>query len=253
MEHNSNYFYGKTALITGSNRGIGKALLECFLSESANVLCCVRKKNLEFESFLKKVKLKPKQFCRTLEFDLTDNEKVKGITRELIKQKLILDILINNAGMADGSIFEMTSTKRLKEVFEVNFFAQIKLTQHLLRLLKKSQSGRIINIGSNSGIAGDKGTLAYGSSKSALMFATKVMANELSKYGLTVNAVAPGVTTTDMADKMGCLERAELVGRSFLQRECTTGEVVNVVKFLASAQSSFLNGQIIRVDGGMVT
>jgi 3-oxoacyl-[acyl-carrier protein] reductase len=251
MEEKSNYFFGKTVLITGCSRGIGKALLECFLHEGANVLCCVRKKDFEFEAFLNRIALRPTQFCRVLEFDLTDDISVKEVTRDLIKQKLVLDILINNAGIADGSIFEMTSAKRLKEVFEINFFSQINLTQRLLRLLKRSQSGRIVNIGSISGVSGDKGTLSYGCSKSALMFATKVLANELSRYDITVNAVAPGVTSTNMADKMAGVERTELVNRSFLQRECTTSEVVNVVRFLASGGSSFVNGQIIRVDGGM--
>ena len=168
----------KTALITGSNGGIGRAIIDTFVENGSNLICTIRKSDSEFSDYLSKIKKKPKQYIEILEFDLEDEENTKKQIQTLYKKDITLDVLVNNAGMPSGSVFEMTSSKNLKKVFEVNFFAQIRLAQLLIRLLKKSKNSSIINLGSLSGLVAERGTLAYGSSKAALMFATKVMANE---------------------------------------------------------------------------
>jgi len=241
---------GKTAFITGSNRGIGKAVLDSFLKNRANVICAVRKRNPEFESYVKKISKKFKSEIKILEFDLENETQTKDAIHSLYKEKITLDILVNNAGIADGSLLEMTSANNLKKIFQINFFSQIRLTQLLLRLLKKSKNGSIINLGSISGIIAERGTLSYGSSKAALMFSTKVMANELSIYKIRVNCIAPTATDTDMLNQMDKDAKEKLLQNSLLQKPHTAAEVASKVLFLASEKSIHINGQIVRIDEG---
>ena len=158
---------------------------------------------------------------------------------------------MNNAGVASGSIVEMTSQKNLKDIFDVNFFSQIRLTQLLLKYLKKSKNSSIINIGSIVSQIPERGTLAYGSSKAAFMHATKIMSNEFSNYKIRVNGICPNVTNTKMLQKMDQNSKDKLILRSFSKRTCEPIEVANLVMFLASKKSEYINGQIIRLDGGM--
>ena len=240
-----------TAFVTGANRGIGKEIITSFVRKKYNVICSVRNKTKEFENYVSKLNISKDQFIKIFEFDLDDHDQVKKSIQSLYKEKIIVDVLVNNAGKADGGLFEMTPINKIKEIFETNFFSQLHLTQLLLRLIKKSKSGSIINIGSVSGIIGEHGTISYGSSKSALMFSTKVMANELSRYNIRVNCIAPSVTNTEMANEMDNNAMHNLIEKSFLKRQCTSQEVSNLVLFLCSEKSNYINGQILRIDGGM--
>ena len=242
----------RTAFISGANRGLGIKILSAFLEEGYDVICSVRENNKKFQNKLSLIPINNKQTIRVLEFDLVDHIKVKQEIKKLYNDKIILDVLINNAAVADGSIFEMTSIKRLKEIFEVNFFSQIYITQLLLRLLKKSDSASIINIGSISGIRADKGTLSYSTSKAAFMHSTKIIANELSIYGIRVNSIAPNITKTDMLSKMDENAKQGLLDLTFLKRSAEPEEICNLISYLASPQSSYINGQIYRIDGGMI-
>ena len=239
---------GKTAFITGSNRGIGKAVLDSFIKNRANIICAVRKCSPEFKDYIKKISEKFKSKIKILEFDLENEIQTKDAIHSLYKEKITLDILVNNAGVADGSLLEMTSTNNLKKIFQINFFSQIRLTQLLLRLLKKSKNGSIINLGSISGIIAERGTLSYGSSKAALMFSTKVMAKELSVYKIRVNCIAPTATDTDMLNQMDKVAKEKLLQNSLLKKPHTAAEVASKVLFLASEKSIHINGQIVKID-----
>ncbi len=241
----------KNVFITGANGGLGFETVKTFLKNGYNVICSMRKVDKKFEKKLSDLTKKNNQTIKILEFDLNDHEKVKNEIINLIKEKTIIDVLINNAGFADGSLFEMTSINKLKEVFETNFFSQIYITQLLLRLLKKSNCASIINIGSIMGIRAEKGTLSYGSSKAALMHATKIMANELSIYGIRTNAIAPNITKTNMLDKMDENAKEVLLSETYLNRPAKVEEICDLILFLASSKSSYINGQIYRIDGGM--
>ena len=240
---------GKTAFLTGSNRGIGKAILIKFLENGADIICAVRKIDPEFKDFIQLNSKKLKNKIKILEFNLGDEVQMSNAIQSLYKEKITLDILVNNAGIAGGSLFEMTSIKNLKNIFEINFFSQIKLTQLLLRLLKKSKKASIINIGSVSGIDGERGTITYGSSKAALMFATKVMAKEFSVYNIRVNSIAPSATNTDMLNQMDKAAKKKLLENSSLEKPLSVEEVADKVLFLASEKSINVNGQIIKIDG----
>ena len=163
-------------------------------------------------------------------------------------KKTIVDILVNNAGVPGGSLTEMTSIKSLREIFEINFFSQIKVTQLLLRLLKKSKNGSIINIGSISGLFAERGNLAYGSSKAALMFATKIMAKEFSVYNIRVNSIAPTVTETDMLKKMDENAKDKLLKDANLKKPLSPMDVANKALYLASDETINISGQIIEIN-----
>jgi len=240
---------GKTAFITGANRGIGKAIFDRFIKNGADIICAVRKKKPLFLKYVLSQEKKYKKKIRIIEFDLENDNKIKKAIQLLYKEKVVIDILINNAGIADGSLIEMTSPDNIKKVFEINFFSQIRITQLLLRLIKKSKAGSIINIGSLSGIVALRGAISYGSSKAALMYATKVMAEEFSIYKIRVNSIAPNVTNSDMMKLMNKDIMKKLLKKSNLKKPHTVNQVADLALFLASEKSLNKNGKIIKITG----
>ena len=230
---------GKTAFITGSNRGIGKSILKRFVENKANIICSVRKIDDKFSSFVKDLSNKYKVKIEILEFDLQNEVSMKDSIEKLHKKIDKIDILVNNAGIPGGAIFEMTSMKNLKNIL-------------LLKFLKKSKNGSIVNIGSISGVVPERGNLMYGSSKASLMFATRIMSKEFSNYNIRVNAVAPSVTATEMLDKMDKKAMEKMLKMSNLSEPLSTSEVADEVLFLASEKSLQVNGQIIRLEGNKI-
>jgi len=243
----------KTAVITGSNRGIGKAVLETFAENGADIFACARKESDEFSNVTERLSEKTGVSITPVYFDLAESERVKSGIKSILSSKKQIDILVNNAGVASGSFFQMTSLKDLKQVFEINFFSQILFTQGISRYMTRFKTGSIINIASTAGLIGDAGMTSYGSSKAALMFATKTMATELGEMNIRVNAIAPSITKTDMFDQMEEKARSKLINASALKRPAEAVEVANVALFLASDLSSYVTGQVLRVDGGLTT
>ena len=243
---------GKTAVITGTSRGIGKAALEVFAENVANIYAHARTETPEFSAELARLSNEHDVEIRPFCFDLTDSGGMKAKVKEIIAAKRPIDILINNAGMADESAsFLMTSAEKMKSVFEVNFFAQMALTQYIVRLMTRQNRGSIINISSIAAIDGDPGQLEYNAGKAALIGATRKLASELAPYGIRVNAIAPGVIETDMSGKIRPELRERIVGRTFMKRVGAPKEIAGAALFFASELSSYVTGQILRVDGGM--
>jgi len=241
----------KTAIITGASRGIGKAILEVFAQHGANIFACARRESSGFSEIINKVARETKSSIIPVYFDFADSEQIKSAIKEIISFKKQIDVLVNNAGIAAGSFFQMASIKDMKQVFEVNFFSQILFTQGISRYMSRFRSGSIINIASTAGIIADAGTIIYGASKAALILATKTMSVELGDMNIRVNAIAPSITKTDMYDQMEEKARSRLVESSALKRPAEAIEVANVALFLASDLSSYITGQVLRVDGGL--
>lgn len=243
---------GKTAVITGANRGIGRTILENFAANGCNTFACLRALSPEVVEDFEALQGRYGVTITPVQIDLAYEESVKSAARNIIGQAETIDIIVNNAGIASGGLFQMTSVAELRKVFEVNVFAQLLFTQSLARKMTRQKSGSIINIASTAALIADPGTLVYGSSKAALVRATESMATEFGAFNIRVNAIAPGVTRTDMFDQMAEAARDSLINRSALKRHAEPQDIANTALFLASDLSSFITGQTIRVDGGIV-
>ena len=243
---------GKTAVITGCNRGIGKNILESFSKNGATVFACVRNIDEEFKSFLNELKQKFNNKIIPIQFDLNDEKNIKESANNILTSNKPIDILVNNAATIHTSIFQMTSVKKLKELFEVNFFSQTIFTQYILKSMIKNKKGSIVYISSSSALDGNEGRSAYSSAKAAIIAQAKVLSRELGVHNIRVNSIAPGLTNTDMMKENHREEIvSDMVSRISLRRIANPEEIANVVLLLSSDLTSYITGQVIRADGGM--
>ena len=242
----------KTAVVTGCNRGIGKSILEVFAENGAKVFACIRSID---DKFLKNIEQLKKRFqveIIPIEFDFRNEEQLKNAAKKIIENSNSIDILINNAGAIQTSLFQMTSLKDIKEIFEINFFAQTMFTQFIIKSMIKKKGGSIIYISSSSATDGNIGRNAYASSKAAINSQAKVLSKELGVHNIRVNTIAPGLTDTDMMSKNTPKNIQEnVISNTSLKRIGKPEEIANTALFLSSEMSNYITGQIIRVDGGM--
>lgn len=244
-------FSGKTVLITGCNRGIGKATLQKFAMEGANIIACIRRENFSFNKWTQNLSSEYGCEIKTMYCDLNDEESIKSLIRELYTSKQRVDILVNNAGVVTMGMLQMTSMEELKKVFQINFFSHVQLTQGVSKIMMRQKSGVIVNMSSVGCLDAFPAYTAYGCSKAALSYFTRTMAKELAPYNIRINAVAPGQVLTDMQTELSDAAKDEILSRCAMGRMASPDEIADTILFLSSDRSSFINGQIIRVDGGL--
>jgi len=242
----------KNSVITGCNRGIGKEIVRVFAENGSNIWACVRKENETFTEYIEDLEQKHSVWINPVYFDLSNEKQIKAGVQTIKEVKETIDILVNNAGVIFTALFQMTSMDKMKEIFDINYFSQMLLTQYISRLMIRQRSGSIVNISSSAAIEGNEGRTSYASAKSSMIASTKVLARELAPYNIRVNAVAPGLTITEMmASSTPEDALQETLNRICMKRVGQPEEIANSVLFLASNLSSYMTSQVLRVDGGM--
>ncbi|MGN0915594.1 MAG: SDR family NAD(P)-dependent oxidoreductase [Succinivibrio sp.] len=241
---------GKTVMVTGTNRGLGRELAISFASNGCNLIALSRHLEDDYLSFLEELKKNNKVEVNSYCADLSDSTSLNEALKKIARDNKQIDVLVNNAGIAFGASFHMTSIDKLKEVLEVNFVAPVKIMQAISRQMLRQKSGSIINIASVGGIETNPGYLAYGSSKAALIHASAILSKEIGPQGIRVNCIAPGLFETQMGHYKNEDELNKVISRTSLRRMGDINEIVEMALFLASDKSSFITGQTIRVDGG---
>jgi len=243
---------GKTAVITGCSGGIGKSLVEVFARNGANIWACSRTPSDEYLYELRDLAERSSVRISPLFFDLSESDQIANSMKTILSSREHIDILVNNAGVVSkNALFQLTPMNTIKEIFEINFFSHLLITQYLLKAMTRQKSGSIINISSVAGIDGEPGQLEYVCSKAALIGATKKLSRELSFAGIRVNAIAPGIIETPMIDIMTESVMAKFMQQCSMKRAGEPREIANVALFLASDMSSYITGQVIRADGGL--
>lgn len=244
-------FENKVVCITGADGGIGREITKKFAAEGATLILTSIAESESFNNFLSELANDYKVEVHPFYFDLSDEEAIKAGIKEIKSLKLKINVLINNAGMPHLAILPFTRMSDVKKVFQVNFFAQLQITQGLLGSIAKDGESVILNAASIAGIDGDIGNSVYGATKASMILFTKVLSKELASSKIRVNAVAPGLTSTPFADAMGDKAKVSMEEISSMGRLANPQEIANTYYFLASKDASFINGQIIRVDGGV--
>lgn len=244
-------FDNKTVMITGAGGGIGFAVMNEFASDGANIIACEYKKT---EILVEKWDAVANKYeCKVFPifFDLSDEESIKAGLKEISALKVQIDVLVNCAGIAKFGPVIMTSQAMLKQIFQVNYFAQVQITQFIAKLMMRAKKGAIINLASIAGMEATPGNCAYGASKASVISFTRVAAQELYPLGIRVNAVAPGFISTPMQQNVDKTTAEKEMQRQAIKRYGEPEEVAQVIVFLASDDASYVTGQIIRIDGGM--
>lgn len=241
----------KNIIVTGSRKGMGKAMLEVFAANGANIWAHARENTTEFSAYCKELSQKYEVEIWPLCFELTDYEAMKEAIKEVRSYKVPINGLVNNAGITYNALFQMSDIKNVRQQMEVNFFAPYLFTQYIVKLMVRNKNGSIVNIASSAGLDGNSGKSAYGASKAALIAMTKSIAEELGAVGIRANCIAPGITDTDMLSTMPEYIVEDVKNTVDLKRAGKPVEIADTAAFLLSDLSSYITGQVLRVDGGM--
>lgn len=242
---------GKNIVVTGTAKGMGKKMVEVFAANGANVFAHARTETEDHKSFCENIAKENGVQIFPLYFDLRDTEALKEAIKTIRGTKLPIDGLVNNAGITYNSLFQMTDMGELRNQMEVNFFAPFLFTQYISKLMIRNKKGSIVSISSSAALDGNSGKSAYGASKAALLTMTMCISEELAVSGIRANVICPGVTATDMLSTMPDYIMDIQKEATFLKKVGETSDIANTALFLLSDYSSYVTGQVIRVDGGV--
>lgn len=240
----------KIALVTGAGRGIGKSIAELLASKGHHVICVSRSAG-SCGAVADAINASGGS-AQSLAVDVADNAAVLAASEQLLKEHGNIDILVNNAGITkDGLLFRM-SDDAWDDVINTNLTSCFSWIKHLARPMTRKRWGRIINISSVVGLTGNAGQANYAAAKAGMLGLTKSLAKEFAARNVTVNAVAPGFITTDMTAELNEEQKKAIVGVIPMKRMGTAADIAHATAFLASDEASYITGQVLTVDGGMV-
>ncbi|WP_446898105.1 3-oxoacyl-[acyl-carrier-protein] reductase [Clostridium sp. LBM24168] len=242
---------GKVAVVTGASRGIGKAIALKLAEEGADIVLNYRNDSNSLDELVKQIEEFGSKVI-TARGDVSIFDDAKKIVKVAVEKFKTVDILVNNAGITkDGLILRMKE-EDFDRVIEVNLKGAFNCIRHVSPIMVKKRNGKIINISSVVGIAGNAGQVNYSAAKAGIIGLTKSAAKELAARGINVNAVAPGFIKTSMTEVLSDKVKEGILSSIPLNRIGTADDVAEVVAFLASTSSDYITGQVINIDGGMV-
>lgn len=241
----------KVAFITGATRGIGKQIAITLAENGFDICINYRKENEELTNTKKEIESKNVK-CLPVQGDVSNFDDCKKMVEELIAEFGKIDVLVNNAGITKDALIMRMSKEDFSSVIDVNLVGTFNVTKNVVPYMMKARTGKIINISSVVGVTGNAGQANYAASKAGIIGLTKSLAKELGSRNIQVNAVAPGFIETQMTEVLKDSVKEEISKVIPLKRMGSVKDVANVVNFLASENSSYITGQVINVDGGMV-
>ena len=241
-------FNGKTALITGAGRGIGKTIAEKLAKFGSNI--ALADMNPVSDDVLKEIEENGTR-CLAYKLDVTDVDAVNSVVKKIIDETGGIHILVNNAGITQDNLFMRMKPEQWLQVIDVNLNGVFHVTKSVIRTMVKQHSGRIINISSVVGFSGNPGQVNYSSTKSGLIGFTKSLSREVGTRGITVNAVAPGFINTAMTQALNESQQQAILSQIPLGRMGEVDDIANAVAFLASEEASYITGTVLHVNGGM--
>jgi 3-oxoacyl-[acyl-carrier protein] reductase len=242
---------GKSAVVTGGSRGIGRAIVLRLATQGADVAFSYRGNEAAAQETVGAVEALGRR-ALAVQGDATQPEAADVLVKAAIEAFGKVDILVNNAGITRDDLIMRMSVEAFREVLETNLFGAFYAIKAVTRPMLKARSGRIVNITSVSGQAGQTGQANYSSAKAGLIGLTKATARELASRGITCNAVAPGFVLTELTKDLPDALQAEITSRTPLGRFGTVEEIANAVAFLVSDEAAFITGQVLAVDGGLI-
>ncbi len=239
------------ALITGGARGIGKQIAITLAKEGYDIAINYRSNTDELTKLKEEIE-SYKIKCLLVQGDVSNFEDTERIAKETIDEFGKIDVLVNNAGITKDMLFLRMKKEDFESVLDVNLVGTFNMTKNVVNYMMKARQGKIINVSSVVGVSGNIGQANYAASKAGIIGFTKSLAKELASRNILVNAVAPGFIGTDMTNVLKADVKDKILEQIPLKRIGTAEEVANVVKFLASNDSSYITGQVINIDGGML-
>ncbi len=240
---------GKTALITGGSRGIGKALVQKFIDEGASVAFTYRSSAASSDAIVAELNVGDR--LKAYQSDASSFSQSEELVKAVLEDFGKIDILINNAGITKDTLILRMSEEQWDDVMEVNLKSVFNLTKHVVRPMMKNRSGSIINMSSVVGVFGNAGQSNYSASKAGILGFTKSIAKELGSRGIRCNAIAPGFIESEMTDQLDDKVKDDYVSNIPLKRFGQGNDVANACAFLGSDMSEYITGQVISVCGGM--
>lgn len=246
----SNKFKDKVVVVTGGCRGIGKSIVELFLSEGATVFAWDYQIPNESEVFISDPNLALR--VHTIQVDVSNHSSVENAAKITLEKAGKVDILVNNAGVTRDNLLIRMTEAEWDAVISTNLKGTFLCTKALVRSMMSQRYGRIINISSVVGVMGNAGQSNYSASKAGLIGFTKSIAKEFAGRNILANCVAPGYVRTPMTEKLSEEQKQQFLQNIPLRRAAEPEDIARVVAFLASDDASYITGQVINVDGGMV-
>ena len=242
---------GKTAIVTGASRGIGAAIARRFAEEGANIVVNYSGSQDKAEAVVAEIE-KAGGKAIAIKANVADADAVKSLADAAMKEFGSIDILVNNAGITRDNLMMRMKEDEWDDVINTNLKGVFLCTKAVTRQMMKQRAGRIVNIASIVGVMGNAGQANYVAAKAGVIGLTKTTARELASRGITANAVAPGFITTDMTEKLGDDVQSTMLAQIPLARFGAPEDVANAALFLASDEASYVTGQTLHLDGGMV-